>query len=133
MKYSQQIGVVAALLVIVSCFMPWIEVPRTNKILNGLNGMVNSNITFGTQVKVHAFLCVLSLPLFLIKKVWAKLFNIFFCFVNLGWALKNMILFNSCRSGECPVVKYGLYVLVISSLLLMVMSLLPKLEIKPKN
>ncbi len=133
MKYSQQIGIAAALFVIISCFMPWIEVPGTHKVLNGLNGMVNSNITFGTQIKVHAFFCVLSLPLFLINKVWAKLFNIFFCFVNLGWALKNIILFNSCRSGECPVVRYGLYVLITSSVIMMLMSLLPKLEVKPKK
>jgi len=133
MKYSQQIGITAALFVILSCFMPWIEVPGTNKILNGLDGLVNNNITFGTQIKGHSFFCILSILLFFIQKVWAKLFNIFFCFANFSWALKNMILFNSCRSGECPVVRYGLYLLIIFSLLMMIMSLLPKLDINSKK
>ncbi len=129
MKYSQQIGIIAALLVIFSCFLPWIEVPGTHQILNGLNGYVNSNITFGTQLKGHGFFCALSLALFLINKVWAKLFNIFFCFANLSWAIKNIVLFVSCRSGECPVVRFGLYLLIVSSVVLMIMSLLPKIKV----
>ena len=51
MKYSQHIGIIAALLLIASCFLPWIEIAALHKTLNGLNGYVNNNITFGTQIK----------------------------------------------------------------------------------
>lgn len=128
MKYSQQIGIIAALFVILSCFMPWIEVPGTNKILNGLDGVVNNNITFGTQIKGHAFFCILSIPLFLINKIWAKRLNIFVCFLSLTWAIKNFILFRLCRP-ECPNTKQGLYVLIFSASIMMIMALLPKVKL----
>lgn len=132
MKYSQQIGLVFAIAVVVSCFLPWIEIEALHKTLNGLDGFVNSNITFGTQIKAHTFFCVLSIPLFLIAKVWAKRLNIFVCFLNLTWAIKNFVLFRLCRP-ECPVTKYGLYCLVLSSVVVMIMALLPKIEVRPSK
>ncbi|MFY7963965.1 MAG: hypothetical protein ACOVO1_03625 [Chitinophagaceae bacterium] len=128
MKYSQQIGVFAAIIVIVSCYLPWIEITALNKTLNGLDGYVNNNITFGTQIKAHAFFCIFSIPLFIISKVWTKRLNIFICFLNLTWAIKNFILFRLCRP-ECPETKFGLYLLVLSSVVMMLMALLPKIEV----
>jgi len=128
MKYSQQIGIIAALLVIGSCYLPWIEISNLHLTLNGLNGYVNNNITFGKQVVPHSFFCMLCIPLFLIQKVWAKRFNIFICFLNVSWAIKNFILFRLCRP-ECPETKSGLYLLVIASVIMMIMSLLPKIKV----
>ncbi len=131
MKYSQQIGIAAALLLIGSCFMPWIEIPALNKTLSGINGMVNSNITFGTQIKPHTFFCILAIPLFLTNKIWAKRWNIFVCFLSLTWAIKNFILFRLCRP-ECPTTKLGLYILIFSASIMMIMALLPKVKL-PSN
>jgi len=131
MKYSQQIGVAAALLLVASCFMPWIEIPGFNKTLSGVNGVVNSNITFGTQIKAHAFFCTIAIALFLTNKIWAKRWNIFVCFLSLTWAIKNFILFRLCRP-ECPVTKQGLYILIFSASIVMLMALLPKVKL-PTN
>lgn len=128
MKYSQQIGIIAALLVIYSCTIPWIEISNLHLTLNGLNGYVNTNITFGKQIIPHTFFSILAVPLFLINRIWAKRLNIFICFLNISWAIKNFILFRLCRP-ECPETKMGLYLLVISSLIMMIMSLLPKVEV----
>jgi hypothetical protein len=133
MKYSQQIGLFAALLLIGSCFLPWIEIPSLHKTLNGINGKVNENITFGKPFLVHFFCCIIATALFLIKRVQAKLFNIFFCFFNLGWALKNVILFNSCRSAECPIRKPGLYLVLLFAITMQIMALLPRLKLESKN
>jgi len=131
MKYSQQIGIASALILIASCFMPWIEIPSLNKTLSGINGMVNSNITFGTQIKPHTFFCILAIPLFLINKIWSKRWNIFVCFLSLTWAIKNFILFRLCRP-ECPTTRLGLYLLIFSASIMMIMALLPKVKL-PSN
>ena len=133
MKYSQQIGIIASLLVIAICFLPWIEVPSLHLVLNGLKGKVNNELTFGTQWKSHAFFCLIMIVLFLIEKVWAKRANIFFAVLHLGWSIKNYILFSMCRSGECPDVQPALYILVILAITIQIMTFLPTLTIKQSN
>ncbi len=130
MKYSQHIGIIACLLVIGSCFLPWVDVPSLHLVLNGINGKVNNELTFGQQWKAHSFFCVLMMLLFLIPTVWAKRTNIFFAVLHLGWSIKNYILFSMCRSGECPEIKPALYLLVVLAIIIQVMTFLPKLELK---
>jgi len=132
MKYSQQIGVLAALLLIASCFLPWIEIVAINKTLNGVNGYISNTITFGTQIKPHSFFCLLAIILFSIDKIWAKRTNIFICFLSLSWAIKNYILFTICRP-ECPTVKIGLYLLLFFAIIMQIMSFLPTTKIESKN
>jgi hypothetical protein len=129
MKQSQTIGIVAALLLIVSCFLPWIEITNLHLTLTGINGKVNDNITFGKPVMLHSFFAVVSVILFYINKIWAKRTNIFICFITLCLAIKNYILFSICRP-ECPTIKIGLYLLVSLAVVVQLMSLLPKMKLK---
>lgn len=129
MKYSQQIGIVAALAVMLSCFLPWIELPNSTLVLNGFNGKVTDKLTFGSQYKGHYFFCVICIVCFAVSKIFAKRFNMFFALLNLSWAIKNFILFRLCRP-ECPTTKYGLYLLVFFSAIMLVMSLLPKMVVR---
>lgn len=130
MKYSQLIGIIAALCLIASCFLPWMELPEQNLILNGLNGKVNNDLSFGKQIIPHSLFALISIICFLIKKIGAKRTNIFVACFNLGWAIKNYILFSMCRQGDCPQVKIGLVLMIIFSGIIMVMALLPKMEVK---
>ncbi|MCX6209810.1 MAG: hypothetical protein NTZ59_10035 [Bacteroidetes bacterium] len=132
MKYSQQIGIIAALCLIGSCFLPWVEIISMHKILNGINGYVNEQFTFGTQIKAHSFFCIISIILFLLNKIWAKRTNIFVCFLSFTWAIKNFILFRMCRMGDCPETKFGLWLLMFFAITMFIMSLLPKIEIQKK-
>lgn len=133
MKYSQTIGIAAALLVIGICFLPWVEVPSLHLVLNGIHGKVNNELTFGEQWKAHSFFCVLMIVFFLIPTIWAKRSNIFFAMLHLGWSIKNYILFSMCRSGECPEIKPALYLLLVLALIIQLMTFLPKLEIKESD
>ncbi len=129
MKYSQSIGIVAALALIGICFLPWIYVPSLNLTLDGLHGKINDNLTFGKQWKPHTLFCVIMIAFFLIPTVWAKRTNLFIGFVNLGWAIKNLIIFCMCRP-ECPEVKPALYILVALAVILQLCAFLPKLQMK---
>jgi hypothetical protein len=132
MKYSQQIGVFAALMLIISCFLPWIEIPNLHKTLTGIDGRVNANITFGKPIILHSFFSVISIALFLINKIWAKRTNIFICFLTLCIAIKNYILFSICRP-ECPIIKSGLYLVLIFAITMQIMALVPRLQLETKN
>ncbi len=132
MKYSQQIGIFSAILVIASCFLPWIYIETINLTLNGVNGYISNTITFGTQIKPHSFFCIIAIILFSVNKIWAKRTNIFICFLSLSWAIKNYILFTICRP-ECPTIKIGLYSLLFFAISMQIMSFLPKIKIESNN
>jgi len=130
MKYSQTIGVIATLLLVVFCFFPWIYVPSLHLTLNGFYGKVNDELTFGRQGLTHCFFGVLMILFFSISRIWAKRTNIIIAFLNLGWAIKNYIIFSLCRSGECPEVKPALYLVVFFALVIQVMTFLPAITIR---
>ncbi|MCZ2225031.1 MAG: hypothetical protein LC122_15520 [Chitinophagales bacterium] len=129
MKYSQSIGIVAALALIAICFLPWVYIPNLNITLSGINGKVNEELTFGKQVKPHAVLCLIMIILFFIKKILAKRINVFVAFVSLSWAIKNYIIFSICRQGICPERQAGLYLLIFFAIVIQVCSFLPKIKV----
>lgn len=128
MKHSQLIGILAAVGVMLSCLLPWIELPNTSLVLNGFNGKVTDKLTFGSQYKAHYFFCLLCIIGFAVNKIVVKRFNMFFALLNLSWAIKNFILFRLCRP-ECPTTKFGLYLLVFFASTMLIMSLLPKMQV----
>jgi hypothetical protein len=133
MKYSQHIGIAAAAGLMIICFLPWIYVPALGLTLNGVNGTVNEQLTFGRQVVPHSLFCILAILLFSIPRVWAKRVNIFVAFLNMGWAIKNYILFSICRQGICPELKPALYLLVFFAIIMQLASLLPKMSLPPSK
>jgi uncharacterized membrane protein YuzA (DUF378 family) len=49
-----------------------------------------------------------------------------------AWSVRNYILVSTCLMGECPVKQPALYVLVGASFVVMIMSLLPKINTSKK-
>jgi len=130
MKYTQLIGFIAAIALIVICFLPWCTIESIQVTLNGRDGYVNENLNFGKQYISHTFFAVILMILFAINKIWTKRTNIFIAFLNLGWACKNFILFSLCRTGICPTIHPALYLLPGISILIQIMTFLPTLQVK---
>lgn len=130
MKYSQWIGFVAMILVAVSCYLPWLSIPAINTTVTGMDG---TGTNFGKPAKLHLIFCVITGILFLIPKVWAKRINWIFCGMNVAWAIRNFLLYARCEMGSCPERKIGLYLLLISSIIMLVAALFPDLKVKPKT
>lgn len=132
MKYSQQIGIIAALCLLGSCYLPWAEIVSIHKIVTGVDGYVSEHFTFGKQIMLHSIFTIPAIIFFAIPKIWAKRTNMFFCLMNMAVAIKNYIGFSRCWMGDCPKVKFGLYIMLLASVLILVMSLLPKMVVKNK-
>ena len=127
MKNSQVIGIVMVIIVIATCFFPWVFIESKQIPVTGLNA---AGTNFGKPGKMVIYLATLSAVLFLINKIWAKRINVFitaFCF---AWTIRNYLILSACFAGECPEKKWALYVLVASSALMMLMSFLPKIRIE---
>ncbi|WP_298298103.1 hypothetical protein [Hydrotalea sp.] len=129
MKYTQTLGIIAAVLMVVVCFLPWIYIPSLQLTITGVHGKVNGQFTFGKQILAQGFFSILLIAFFAFPKVWAKRTNIFLGFINMAWAIKNFTLFSLCRAGECPEVKPGLYITVVLAVIVLLMTLVPRLKL----
>jgi hypothetical protein len=130
MKYSQLVGVVAALAIIGLCFVPWIYIPSVHITVTGLHA---EGTSFGKPGLLSIYFSTISIVFFLIPRIWSKRANVFIATINFAWAIRNYILLTACLGGECPEKKAGLYLLVLASLVVLLMSFFPKITVKSKE
>jgi hypothetical protein len=122
MKYSQWIGILAAGALIAACFLPWTYHPDLDKTFTGF---FSENNVYGKPGKVFITLCSIAIIFFLIPKVWAKRWNLLIGALILAYAIKSYILYSGCYGGVCPEKQYGLWLMLISSALVLVMAVFP--------
>jgi hypothetical protein len=125
MKYSNWIGVGAAVLLVISCFMAWTYHPDLNKVFNGFFSEKN---IYGKPGKLLIFFAGVATLLFIIPRVWAKRGNIFVCTVALAYAIKTFILFSGCYRGVCPEKKAGLWLMMVSCVLMLAAAVFPDFD-----
>jgi hypothetical protein len=116
-----------------ACSQKWLYINNPETYLTGFESTVTNN-PFGKPGKLHVALGVLSAILFLTPRVWAKRTNLVFTALNLAWAMRNFFAIGlSCRGGICPTPTWAIYAVFISSILIFIMSLLPKLAVPVKK
>ncbi len=130
MKYSQWIGIAAALLLIGACFMPWAHFPDLGK---DFTGFFSEGNIYGKPGKVLVFFSILQIILFLIPKVWAKRANIFVVGMSIAFSIKCFILYSACYRGICPERRVGLYLVLAALVIVVVGALLPNLPVKKEQ
>lgn len=65
-------------------------------------------------------------------KVWAKRANLFICALTLAYAIKTYILFGSCYNNYCPQKLPSLYLMVSTTILMLIASGFPNLKLNSK-
>lgn len=130
MKFYKFWVVLACVGLIVSSFLPWAYYPDLDKVFTGFYSERN---LYGQPGKVFIFLAVISLVFGFINKVWAKRANLLIGAITIAYLIKTYLLYTTCYSGVCPEKRFGIYLLVISGLLLMVTALLPDTKVEVKK
>ena len=128
-KYMKWIGVLAALLLLISCFTPWIIIESRKIVVSGID---STGTNYGKPGYLHFVLAGLFLIFSYLKKIWAKRVNLLVVAVNLAWAIRNYFVVTACAAGECPVTQLGLWLMLLSSLLMLLSSLFPDIKL-PAN
>ncbi len=126
------IGVAAALLLIVACFLPWYYLDWKNFTITGLE----AGDKFGRPAYWHFVFSVFFLFFSFIPRIWAKQWNVFIAAVNCAWTARNFFALAMCSGGECPARQAGIWLLLIASLLMMLSTLFPDIKLhreKSKN
>jgi hypothetical protein len=123
------IGLLAALASISACFMPWVFIESKNITVSGID---STGTSFGKPGYFHFVLAAFYLFFHFTNRIWAKRLNLLVSVLNVGWAVRNYFLISACAGGECPEKKVGLYLVLVSSVLMLVAALLPQMKL-PEN
>ena len=127
MKYSNVIGVFCALLLIVCCFIPWVYIESINTTFTGLK---TEPASYGKPGILHIAFSTMAIAFFLIPTIWAKRTNLFVGAFNFAWAIRNYLLLTHCDFGECPQKRFGIFAIMLLSIIMLVMTTLPKVQLK---
>ncbi len=119
------IGLLIVGLLIASCFTPWVVIESKSIIVSGVDA---TGTNFGKPGYIHFVLSSFFIVFHLIPKVWAKRWNLLVVALNIAWAIRNYFIISACRDGECPEKQTGLYLVLISSVLLMVSAMFPDVK-----
>jgi hypothetical protein len=130
MKYSQWIGVAAAIVLVIACSLPWTYHPDLDK---NFTGFFSQNNIYGKPGYAFIVLSVIASVFFLIQKVWAKRANMFFCAIVVSYAIKSFIVFSGCYKGICPDKKAGLWIMLLAAIGMLVMTLFPDMKLKQEG
>ena len=130
MRYMKWIGLAAAALLIVSCFTPWVVIESRHITVSGVDG---TGTNFGKPGYFHFILVAVFLVCTFAPRVWAKRLNLLVTALNLGWAGKNFFILAICSGGECPIRQTGLWLALLSSVLMLVSALFPDMRLPAKK
>jgi hypothetical protein len=130
MRYIKWIGLLAVILLVVSCFTPWVIIASKNIIVSGVH---STGTNFGKPGYVHFIFSFFFIIFHLVPKLWAKRWNLLIVALNIAWAIRNYIIISACRDGECPEKKTGLYLVLLASVFMLVSALLPEVKMTEKQ
>ena len=129
MRWMKWIGIASVIILIIACFNPWVIIESRNITVSGVKA---DGTNFGIPGYLHFTFSIFFILFTLIPRVWAKRANLLVTGINLGWAIRNYFMISACSGGECPTKKIWLYLVGISSILMLVSALFPDIELKEK-
>lgn len=127
MKYTQWIGIAAAIGLIISSFLPWTYYPDIDQVFTGIYSYENNYGRPGKALIPFAIICAIF---FAIPRIWAKRWNLFFTVITFTYAIKSFILFSGCYRGICPTRLYGIWLTLVFSAIIFLAALFPSLNKK---
>lgn len=127
MKYLKWLGLLAAILLIASCFFPWVLIPSKNITITGIQ---SDGTNFGKPGYFNLLMTGLYILFALTPRVWAKRANLIVVALNMAWSLRNYFMLTACEGGECPDTQPALYILLISSIIMFISALFPDTKLK---
>lgn len=123
MNRSQIFTIIGVATLIIACFIPWMRIEEASITISGVD---TTGTRYGKPGYGHFLFSIFILVFTFIPRLWAKRAMLLFAAFNLAWAMKNFGVIPKCEGGICPEKLLGLYLVLISSILLLLTALFPK-------
>lgn len=121
-KYSKWVTLAAALILIISCFMPWAFFPDLGK---SFTGWFTENNVYGKPGKWLSFMAVFAILAQFLPSLFLKRASLLFMGLNAAYAFFTFVKYNRSYGIVEPQPQAGIYVMLVSSLLLLIAALFP--------
>ena len=129
-RYSKWISLFAFVLLLVACFLPWTYHADVNQDFNGFYSAKN---IYGKPAKLLLVFAGVATLCAFVPVLWMKRTALLVGGLNVAYGIKNFLLFGSCYLGYCPEKKIGLFIMLISTILIFLMSFFPDGKVKAKS
>jgi hypothetical protein len=126
MRLMKWVGITAAIVLIVSCFIPWVVIESKNIMVSGIDA---AGTDYGKPGYFHFIMVFFFLIFSFTARIWAKRCNLLVIAMNFAWAIRNYFVITACQGGDCPEKKAGIYLVVLTSVLMMVAALFPDMKL----
>ena len=130
LKILQKAGIIACIILLLSCFMPWAFYADIHETFTGFYSFQNQ---YGKPGKFLSVMALIAFAFMMLPKIWAKRTNLFVCALAVGYAIKTYILFTSCYNAYCPEKKAGIFIMLLSTIIMLVSSAFPDLKINKQK
>lgn len=125
-------GMAACVVLIISCFLPWAYYADSNianEAERTFTGFFSYQYKYGKPGKFLVFFAVIILLLMILPRIWAKRTNLFLSAFTLAYAIKSYILFTSCYNAYCPEKRAGIFIMLLSTIIMMAACVFPNMKI----
>ena len=129
-KYLHWVGLAACVTLIVSCFLSWSFHADINQTFTGFYSYKHY---YGKPGFIFIFFALVILVFMLLPKIWAKRANLFMSAFMLAFAVRTFIVFGACYNNYCPQKMFGLYLMLSSTVVIMLASVFPKVSLMDKK
>ena len=133
-KKIQTAAIITCLLLIATCFIPWVHYNSINETFTGFHvTKFSTNVYYGKAGKIIASLAIINFICTIIPSLFLKRLNMFTTALLFAYCIRTYVLFTgSLFDGQ--VEKYaGIYLIVLLSLAMVVFSVFPSLEEEKKQ
>jgi hypothetical protein len=120
-------GLSAAILLAVACFLPWVYIHSLGEVFTGFHVKEFPNGTYyGKAGNIILPVTLAVIVFMLIPKIWAKRANLFLTAFLLAFSIRTYIIFTSSLfEGEVEK-KIGIYLVLFLPIILLISSVFPK-------
>ena len=126
MRWIKWAGVLSALLLIVSCFFPWVIIASKQITVSGMGA---EGTAYGRPGYFHIISAVIFILLSFIPRVWAKRTNLVIVAMNFAWGVRNYFVLSRCEAGDCPDKQIALYLALLGTGIMMFAALFPDMKL----
>ena len=130
MKAMKVLAIFTAIVLITACFFPWVSIENKNISVSGFHSDISN---FGQPGLLHLVFCSFYILFLLINKIWSVRTAFFISAINIAWAVRNFLTISACSGGMCPVKHTALYIVLASSILILVLTLFVDMKEKGKE
>ena len=120
-------ALISCILIVVSCFIPWVHFNSTNQTFTGYNvTKFASGVYYGKAGMIITVLACLIFLLNLLKNKSARSINLFICALLVAYAIRTYIIFTgSLFEGDVETYS-GMYMVVILAFVILICALFPR-------